>query len=128
MKRGIIITNYALLAIIPVILNIWSCGGCITGPGPDKFDGQLITGLIGDKVTRQPIDSAWIKAYNPDIDRLFTAYSDSSGKYTLGLYVDSNWLQEINIGKIGYITFDTMVLISIPQEDFDTVDIYLEPE
>ena len=99
---------------------------------PDQGDPiQYTSGSMGtvfDKQTNQSIDSAWVRAYNPNIDRLFSTYTDSSGEYILAFYIESDSQQIINIGKSGYITIDTLIRFSIPQNNFKTVNIYLTPE
>jgi len=124
MKKEMNLTFVLIMALSFIFL---SCDH-ITNDGHPMPDPTGIMGTVRDKISNQVIDSAWVKAFNPNIDRLFTAFTDSSGKYILGFIVDSSNQQIINAGKSGYITFDTVIQITLPQADYDTVNIYLTPE
>ena len=121
MKKGMILTFIALMGIIFILPNFLSCGK-VTDTGHPIYS---ITGIIRNKMTNQPIDSAWIDL--ADSVAPYHTFSDLTGKYNLVFNIGLN-NQKIYCGKVGYLIYDTLINISLPQEDFDTVNIFLEPE
>jgi len=123
-KKEMNLILLALMGIIFVLPNFLSCGK-VTDTGHVTI---FITGIIKNKLTDQPIDSAWIDTQESYTIGQHYTFSDSAGHYEFAFFLGPNHSRTIYAGKSGYLTFDTLIQFSIPQKDFDTVNIYLEPE
>jgi len=122
MKKESNLSFFSPMVVIFILININSCDHETT-----LFDIPVfLTGIVRDNIFNNPIDSAWIGL--ADNMETYSTYTDSSGKYDFSFFIGSEHRQRIFVGKSGFLTFDTLIQFSIPQEDFDTVNIYLTPE
>lgn len=122
MRNRIILLFWVLFGVVLMLSFFLSCDRAVIVI--DHF--YSIRGIIKNKISGQPIDSAWI---NISADSsLYYRYSDSNGRFHLTFKIYSNNQQRIFMGKDGYEDFDTLINISNPHITMDTLNIFLNPE